>query len=336
MQHDMQHAFSVSAQFTREVVNAYQRMGYALTTTTTTELSGCSGDRIRLATFCEILHAMEQQSEQPDIGLLLGKAMEPACFTVLGHLVMASDTVGEALSYVAQLQPLIIDCAASECCTGEQQVDFYWNPVVELPVAEKILIDLVLSATRHFGIWATGIAEPFTTVSFRYPEPANRENYESVFGTPGRFSQHSNGFSIPRSWYDRPIRSANHDLKPLIFHKAEQLLKSLQGPGTIIEQLQTILEELLPEGNATIETAAAAIHMTPRTLQRHLQEWQTSFSEVLQEVRFRRANFLLIHTDFSLTDIAMQVGYREQSSFSNAYKHWAGFPPRQMRLKALG
>ena len=332
----MPHAYTVSTQFAREVVNAYRRMGFRQESPAFREINRADGERVSLALFCELLHCMEQESGEPDIGLLLGRHMEPACFTVLGHLVMASDTVGEALSYVARLQPLVIDCAVSECCTGEQQVDFYWNPVAALPVAEKTLINLVLSATRHFGIWATGIAEPFSAVSFRYPAPDNTANYQDIFGIPGRFAQPANGFSIPASWYHRPIRSANHDLKPLIFNKAEQLLKSLQGPGTLIEQLQMVLEELLPEGTATIETAAANLHLSPRTLQRHLQEWHTSFSEVLQEVRFRRANFLLKHTDLSLTEIAMQVGYREQSSFSNAYKSWAGFPPRQMRLKALG
>ncbi|MDX1693010.1 MAG: AraC family transcriptional regulator ligand-binding domain-containing protein [Ketobacteraceae bacterium] len=332
----MHHAYTVSTHFAREVVRAFQRTGYATPDMTSglpiNSIMTARDDRISLDHFCKVLQQMEQHSEDPDIGLVLGQFMEPACFTVLGHLVMASDTVGEALAYVARLQPLVIDCADSECRTGEDTVDFFWNPVISLPV-EKPLVDLILSATRHFGIWATGIADPFVSVSFRYPSPQNSLRYESIFGTRGLFSQSVNGFSIPKSWYDRPIKSANHDVKPLIYSKAEQLLKSIQSTDSVIQRLPLVLEKLLPEGTATIEMAAAGMHVSVRTLQRHLQEANTSFSEILQQVRLDKANHLLQHTDLTLTEIAMQMGYREQSSFSSAYKNWAGCPPGQVRRR---
>ena len=120
------------------------------------------------------------------------------------------------------------------------------------------------------------------------------------------------------------------------YHRAGQILAGIQTSKDIIARLKTILENLLPTGYATIENAAAELHLSPRTLQRYLHHQNTNFSQVLQQVRIAQANYLLQHTRLSLTQIAQQVGYREQSSFSNAYKSWTGFPPKQLRLKGTG
>lgn len=330
----MNHAYTVSGPFAQEVVNAFKRMGYQ-----TTGLSAHfqqDENRIPLHEFCHLLAYMEAESQNPDIGLLLGKLMEPSCFTIVGHLVMACNTVGEALAFVAKLQPLVIDCADSTCKVTNNSVSFYWTPDIKIPYADKTLVDLILSATRNFGIWATGITEPFEKVFFQHSAPKNTATYHEIFGHSGFFNASDNGFTIPASWYDRPIRSANNELKPIIYKHAEQMLQTVQSSEDIVTKLKLTLQKLLPEGHATIESAAAALCLSPRTLQRQLNEQSTQFSEVLQQVRLEQANHLLKNTRMSLTEIAMQVGYREQSSFSNAYKNWVGISPKEIRLKALG
>ena len=39
----------------------------------------------------------------------------------------------------------------------------------------------------------------------------------------------------------------------------------------------------------------------------------------------------ILHTDHSVTDIAMMLGYTDLSSFSRAYKRWTGVGPQQAR-----
>jgi AraC-like DNA-binding protein len=91
----------------------------------------------------------------------------------------------------------------------------------------------------------------------------------------------------------------------------------------------------LPQGYSTIERVSEKLHLTPRTLQRHLQSQGTSYSDLLKQVRLDRANYYLKSTDLSLTEIALNLGYREQSSFSSAYKSWTGTSPHQARDQDL-
>lgn len=318
-----------------EVINAFERMGPAIYSPIDLDDFNNLNERESLDDFCELLVRFQTSTNNKNIGLLLGKHIEPGCFTTLGHLVMACHTVGEALSLVAKLQPLIIDCADSEYQQHTDCVDFSWTPSGNLKDAKRIVIDLILSATRHFGIWATGITEPFLATNFQYPEPSNIKLHQEIFGPEVSFSQPANSFSIPMDWYSRTIRTANKDLKPIIYSKAEQQLKEIQQKDDVVLKLAHVIESLLMNGHATIESAAELLFLSPRSLQRHLRERSTSFSEVLQRVRYKKAEYLLKNTQLPLTEIAAQLGYNELSSFSYAYKNWKGVSPKQIRTNAL-
>lgn len=318
-----------------EVIKAFERMGLAIYHPVDLDDFKNINERHSLADFCDLLTRFKTATQNRDIGLLLGKHIEPACFNTLGHLVMACNTIGEALSFVSTLQPLIIDCAQSSYEQRDEDVVFSWTPSIPLQQAEPVLIDLVLSATRHFGIWATGITEPFLTTYFQYQQPKCTHLHQEIFGKHIAFSQATNGFSIPMDWYTSSIRSANTDLKPIIYSKAQQQLQEIKNQDNVVLKLGHVIETLLHDGNASIETAANHLFMSPRSLQRHLQDKSTSFSEVLQQVRYKKAEYLLKNTQLSLTEIAAQLGYNELSSFSYAYKSWKGVSPKQIRRNAL-
>jgi AraC-like DNA-binding protein len=73
--------------------------------------------------------------------------------------------------------------------------------------------------------------------------------------------------------------------------------------------------------------------MTPRTLQRHLADRNLKFQPLLNELRGRLADEYLSDLRLQLSEIALLLGYSEQSAFNRAYKQWSGLTPRQARLK---
>ena len=76
--------------------------------------------------------------------------------------------------------------------------------------------------------------------------------------------------------------------------------------------------------------------MTARTLQRKLRANGVSYGKILQEIRLERANRLLSECKLSLSEVSFQLGYSEQSAFSNAYKHWTGNCPTDVRGGVVG
>jgi len=330
----MLHTYSVSPYYVDAVIKAAGRLGFSVENVPNAAcLRGYTetGERIPLHLFCQVLQNYENLSGDDDIGLKLGQLLEPAGFNVLGHLVMACQTVGDALGYVPQLHDLVIDCADAECTLLGDQWVFSWTPRCRLEFAEKPLLDLVLSSMRNFGIWITGIAEPFSEVWFQYDAPAKTVLCEQIFGHPGRYACEQNAFVIPAEWATRPIKSASDNLQSLIFQQAQSQLHTIKRQEGFVSQVAEMVVRLLPAGNANIEKVAELLNVSTRSLQRRLSDHGQSFSDVLQQVRLQRANYYLRNTSMSLNEITACLGYREQSSFSSAYKAWTGQSPRAIR-----
>ena len=99
--------------------------------------------------------------------------------------------------------------------------------------------------------------------------------------------------------------------------------------------MQQVLLRLLAEGEPTLERAARAMHMSPRTLQRRLSLHGLSWQQWLDRCREQLANDYLEDPGLTLSDIALLLGFSEQSAFTRAYRRWTGLSPGRYRRAAL-
>jgi AraC-like DNA-binding protein len=94
--------------------------------------------------------------------------------------------------------------------------------------------------------------------------------------------------------------------------------------------LRLLLTGYLDEG-LTIGDCANLVSMSSRTLQRRLADHETSFNELLDQVRFDTAKQLLRDDSISISNICYELGYENPANFTRAFRRWAGVTPRQHR-----
>ncbi len=80
-----------------------------------------------------------------------------------------------------------------------------------------------------------------------------------------------------------------------------------------------------------IKRVAQRLNVSVRTLQRRLQEGGTSYTKLVDEIRFKLACHLLDAPRTSITDVAAAVGYGDPSSFSRIFARWSGMQPNAYR-----
>ena len=115
-------------------------------------------------------------------------------------------------------------------------------------------------------------------------------------------------------------------------------IDSQQAPPEITpEPLSSTLKKLLvlylPEGATGIGMAARIARTSVRSLKRRLAEEQTSYREIVQQVRFEEACRMLGNADISILDIANSLAYTSPGNFSRAFHRWSGVSPTEYRLK---
>ena len=102
-------------------------------------------------------------------------------------------------------------------------------------------------------------------------------------------------------------------------------------PETFSDGLRQALAPYLGKEKPHKNLVAEALGVSPRTLHRRLADEHTSYSEILDQTRLMRAATLLKETDMKLLDITLVLGYENASSFTRAFRRWAGLPPREYR-----
>lgn len=82
----------------------------------------------------------------------------------------------------------------------------------------------------------------------------------------------------------------------------------------------------------TLEDVALEVHLHPSYFSTMFkQSTGSSFKEYLNMVRIEESKRLLSNTDFPIIDIAVAVGFEDQSYFSKVFKKYTGLTPKQFR-----
>jgi AraC-like DNA-binding protein len=70
----------------------------------------------------------------------------------------------------------------------------------------------------------------------------------------------------------------------------------------------------------------------------YLRMFATAFGETPLEfvtrVRMERAQSLLVNSEWSVTEICLEVGYESLATFSNRFRRFAGYAPSEIRRQA--
>lgn len=100
--------------------------------------------------------------------------------------------------------------------------------------------------------------------------------------------------------------------------------------------VQLQIEALLSDRAAHVDTVAETLAMSRRGLQRGLAEQGLSYSQMLNEVRVRRAADSLTAGDKPIAEIAYDLGYTDASNFTRAFRRQTGVSPHAFRDRARG
>ncbi|TCN01076.1 iron complex transport system substrate-binding protein [Paenibacillus sp. BK033] len=129
---------------------------------------------------------------------------------------------------------------------------------------------------------------------------------------------------------------ANALLQGLLYELLKQLLA--EGYQTPSEAVAIVMKHIDANYNKPLklDVLAGLVHCSSRQLQRWFNgQKQLGPMEYVIKVRMSHAAELLRHTDATIQEIALSIGYRDLYYFSRAFKNYYGIAPQDFRRTSL-
>ncbi|MFT5807245.1 MAG: AraC-like DNA-binding protein [Moritella dasanensis] len=272
-------------------------------------------------------------TDDPLFGLKSGVFVEPSSYSVLGYITMTCATLEQALERIKPYEKLVGDMGVTSIDYQPQQVAINWHCAYSFEDVREQMVDNVFASWLTYARWLSGQALGPIAVHLQRadPSPEQRAYYQQVFACPVLFSQPTNRLILPREYLDIPLRQPDHCLlQTLELHAAGQV-SALGDDHRFSIQVKDIIRILLAKGITRKDMVAGQLNMSERTLQRKLQQEQTSYQKLLDEARLSLAQQYLTETLLPVDDIAMQLGFSETRSFFRSFKGWTGQTPSVYR-----
>lgn len=262
--------------------------------------------------------------------------LHPSTLHALGYGWLSSDTLNEAFDRFQQFFAVVssIDGIHIEREDGQLRI---WGE--GLPEGQRLKHGFL--GHEYFAVvitemvrWLVGDSVSPLRVMFEHPAPVDCSRYFEYFRCPVEFSQPGNRVVFDARGMDRPLPTGNAALSEQHDAIASAYLDRL-GKSSLADRIRRWLSGHLPGGKVSQEAAAQAMHLSARSLQRHLAEESHTWSELLEDTRRSLAETYL-KTDRTLTtgEVAWLVGFTEPANFARAFKRWTGMTPTEFRQSA--
>ncbi|HZR37700.1 MAG TPA: AraC family transcriptional regulator [Nevskia sp.] len=294
--------------------------------------------RVPVSRMARMWQLAVEETGDPCLGLKAAAFVQPATFHGLGMALLASQNLADALQRSARFSRIVsnaVDVTIEPHPLGLKQV-MRWR--AEVPLVEGA-IDLIMASTLKMGMLLLGMDEqaprPLELRLQRGATPAMRAEFEAYFRCPVWFGEAENSLLVPQEWIDRPLPMANPQLARQNDLVVMEYLSRFDG-ARLAEKVRAELISRLPAGEPPRGEVAAALHLSEKTLQRRLKDEDTSYQQVLDEVRRELAQQYLREGPMSVCEVTFRLGFSDQSSFTRAFRRWTGRTPGEFRSQPAG
>lgn len=108
-------------------------------------------------------------------------------------------------------------------------------------------------------------------------------------------------------------------------------LNDLEIDDSMSAKVRSVLIELLPAGECSVDVVSSKLGLNTRTLQRKLKEENTTYQKQLNHTRELLSLHYLKKGTLPIIDIAFLLGFQDINSFVRAFRSWTGMSITEFR-----
>lgn len=285
---------------------------------------------VNAAEYFKLWESLAQVAQDETFPLRMAQAMSPETFSPPLFACFCSADLNMALERLAKYKPLVGPLRL-DLQRGDRHTRVAFGGLPENGPVPGPLI----AFEQVFWVYIARLAtrEPLRpqAVHVTFPLPGLTA-YEDFYGV--RVTRDSfNGLTFSAEDARKPFLTASEAVWEIFEPALRQRMENLTRESPFRDRVRACLIEILASGHYSMADVASRLAMSSRTLQRRLRAEDTSFQQVLDDLREELARHYLSTSDYSSGQIAFLLGYEEPNSFFRAFRAWTGQTPEFVRAE---
>jgi AraC-like DNA-binding protein len=271
-----------------------------------------------------------EASGDPALGLRVSRFVSPTTFHALGYALVASGSLREVFERIVRYHPVVSDALNLSFVRAGDRYEFRFSVPEGGPVPANEAMDAFAAIYVRTCRNRLGRRYAPLAVHLVRPQPADPKPWQDVFRAPLFFGAQENLLEFACADFDSHLDDAYAEFAEHGDAIPNRTLDQFIAL-TWERKVRGAIENHLPEGEPSAERTAQNLHLSLRSLQRHLADEGCSYDLLLNQCRQNLALQHMRDPDSSLSEIAYLLGFADTASFSRAFKRWTGITPVQYR-----
>lgn len=193
----------------------------------------------------------------------------------------------------------------------------------------------MLYMTRRLCSWLVGQTLPLVRVQLPGEPDNTSRRYASLFQCPLEFGADVPALVLEESLLASPVVQTEASLQRFLRNAPYPLMTDdlEYAPTSCAARVRHLFASDFHHRLPTAEEIAERLHMSPRSLHRHLQQENTSFQQLKDEHRRDLALAYMDRQELNITSVSLLMGFQDPSAFHRSFKRWTGLSPGDYRRR---
>ena len=189
-----------------------------------------------------------------------------------------------------------------------------------------------------YACWAIDSRIALRATGFPFAAPAHLDAYPLMFPGTVQFGATQASVRFDAQYLALPLQRDEAALRTMLKRALPLTVLQYRRDRLLGQRVRELLRTRTADTTTAApnaDTLAALLHMSSRTLHRQLLEEGVSLQALKDEVRQAQAMDQLRRSSRPIKQIALAVGFRNEKSFSRAFRGWTGSTPGEFRRAQL-
>jgi AraC-like DNA-binding protein len=269
-----------------------------------------------------------QQLNSPELPYLLGNALLNSRYISLCQSLQYAKNLRQALAQLYYFRHQLFPCFYAQLYQQQHCIIIEFKPALGLASQQAFMLTAVISLLLGLVKQQLGSV---CGISLQLQQAASHQlQHQLHWGVDVSFNQNLDCISIPHALWQQGFADANAVKFNAARRTCRQLNRVLCKQRALPEHICQLQRRALPQ-LLNQDQVAAALGLSSSSLKRQLNQHNTNFATLLDEVRRDAARQLLQQGHYSNRQLALKLGYSDEHNFRRAFKRWTGLIPSSVK-----